>query len=374
MSFKRYGTMKNFVLMLILTVVCGLIISVQSIFGTDDYWTPPAGPGEEQAKMKTLNQIEPRTLILSLPFTITNSGSYYLVNTLEGTNGITINRDDVVLDLGGFSLEGLTNSGNGITVGDDVLDVTIRNGAVDEWAYGIYGTNADHFQILNVSFELNTQGGMRVGDNCVVQGCTATENSGVGIEVGEGGTVNECKVNENQSHGIVAGPASRIIGCTAMRNHGNGISVEMYSTVRDCTLMRNDGNGIQVQASCRVENNNCGDNGKAADGAGIHVTGPGNRIKDNNVTANKRGIDVGNEGKGNWIENNNVIDNNTGIKITGVGNFVIRNAVGTPLVTSPPPVIHFQITNNNCCAEILQNLGESFTNSNPWANIRTTPE
>lgn len=364
--------MKKIGLMLILATVCGVAISVPWALSEEDYWTPPGAPGTDAGKMKTLDEIEPRTAILSLPFVITNPGSYYLVNTLEGTNGITIDRDDVVLDLGGFSIEGLTNSGNGITVGDDVLDVIIRNGAIDEWAYGIYGTNANHFQIVNVSFELNAQGGMRVGDNCVVEGCTATENGGVGIEVDEGGTVSECKVNGNQSHGIVAGPASRVIGCTATRNQDNGISVEMYSTVRDCTLMGNDHNGIEAQASCRVENNNCGDNGKGFGGAGIFVTGPGNCIKDNNVTANELGIYVNNEGKGNWIEANNVVDNTgTGIVVVGVGNFIIRNGVGTPIATNG---VHFQINSANQCAEFLENLGAAFTNSNPWANIRTTAE
>ena len=41
--------------------------------------TPPGAPAET---MKTLEQVEPRTPVSSLPFTITQSGSYYLTTTL----------------------------------------------------------------------------------------------------------------------------------------------------------------------------------------------------------------------------------------------------------------------------------------------------
>jgi hypothetical protein len=62
--------------------------------------------------MKTLAQIEPRTAISSLPFTITNSGSYYLAASLSGSSGqsgITVQADNVTLDLNGFALESLAS-------------------------------------------------------------------------------------------------------------------------------------------------------------------------------------------------------------------------------------------------------------------------
>ena len=73
--------------------------------------TPPGAPAPT---MKTLNQIEPRTPISSLPFTISSSGSYYVTGNLgiTGQNGITINQDNVTLDLGGFTL----SRGSGVRV------------------------------------------------------------------------------------------------------------------------------------------------------------------------------------------------------------------------------------------------------------------
>src|SRR5947209_6985202 len=68
-------------------------------------------PGPSAPTMKTLDQIEPRTPIGSLPYTIEESGSYYVTGNLRfsGTNmacGICIEASDVTLDLGGFVLDG----------------------------------------------------------------------------------------------------------------------------------------------------------------------------------------------------------------------------------------------------------------------------
>ncbi|MBN1669670.1 MAG: right-handed parallel beta-helix repeat-containing protein [Kiritimatiellae bacterium] len=334
---------------------------------------PPGPPGSDEAAMRSLNEIEPRVPIMDLPHVITNSGAYYLLRPLQGTTGITIETDDVVLDLGGFSLQGLTNSGNGLSIVSSVQGVIIRNGAIDGWnGYGISGADAGHVQVLNVSLILNSLGGMRLGDYCTVQECTATENGGHGIELGESCTVKDCKTSANGGCGIVVGFGSQVIGSSAMRNTEQGIRAEIYSTIRDCSVVHNTGHGIQVNASCRVESNNIGDNGKDEGSAGILVPGPGNRIKDNNITANYYGIDVAEEGVGNWIEGNNVIDNNVGIRVLGTGNFIIRNGVGTPLETNSP--VHFAIGETNQYGEILENMGGAFTNSNPWANIRLTEE
>jgi hypothetical protein len=64
--------------------------------------TPPGPPAPT---MKSLDQIEPRRPISSLPFTIASPGSYYLTTNLTGvtgTSGITIATNDVTLDLKGF--------------------------------------------------------------------------------------------------------------------------------------------------------------------------------------------------------------------------------------------------------------------------------
>ena len=67
--------------------------------------------------------------------------------------------------------------------------------------------------------------------------------------------------------------------------------------MKDCTAVGNKGDGIQIGGDSHVVGNNCDSNGfGGGDAAGIHSTGADNRIEDNNVTDNTRGIDVDSSG------------------------------------------------------------------------------
>jgi hypothetical protein len=78
--------------------------------------TPPGAPGP---MMKTLAQIEPRTPISSVPFTISQSGSYYLTNNVTVNTGdaIIITANGVSLDLNGFTI----SSGAAAAIGTGIL-------------------------------------------------------------------------------------------------------------------------------------------------------------------------------------------------------------------------------------------------------------
>src|SRR5438445_6537841 len=99
---------------------------------------PPGPPG---ATMKTLDQIEPRTPISSLPFPITNSGSYYFTTNLilaNSVTGISISADNVTLDLAGFALlSASTSTGSGINISSSKRNICIRNGTIRGWFNGI---------------------------------------------------------------------------------------------------------------------------------------------------------------------------------------------------------------------------------------------
>jgi hypothetical protein len=179
--------------------------------------------------MKTLAQVEPRTLISSLPFFITNSGSYYLAGSLTGASsqsGIIVQADNVTLDLNGFALAGVPGSLAGITVIGGAHNFVTRNGIILGWG-------------------------------------------GNGLDAG--GTIN-----------------SRVEDVIASGNGGHGLVVGTNGWVGNCQSAGNSGDGIQVAAFSVVMNSAC-----ATDGAfGIHATDRGNRIDGNHVTSNVEGIKV----------------------------------------------------------------------------------
>ena len=97
-------------------------------------------------------------------------------------------------------------------------------------------------------------------------------------------------------------------------------------------ISENQNDGIEVGSDSIVLNNELVFNGQGApDGAGVHVTGQGNRIEANNIRGSDRGVDV--DQSGNAIIRNSARDNGA----PGVDNeftdIVAGNLVG--------PVIDF---------------------------------
>ena len=86
--------------------------------------------------MKTLDQLEARTPISSVPFTISAPGSFYLTRNLTVASGdaISITADDVTLDLNGFTISSTASpaSGSGVSLPGSPprRNLTIRNGHI----------------------------------------------------------------------------------------------------------------------------------------------------------------------------------------------------------------------------------------------------
>src|SRR5258706_11097893 len=71
--------------------------------------------GAPAPTMKTLDQVKAGTPIGSAPFTITNSGNYYLSQnlTVSSGNAITIDANGVTLDLNGFTISSSASPAGG---------------------------------------------------------------------------------------------------------------------------------------------------------------------------------------------------------------------------------------------------------------------
>ncbi len=232
-------------------------------------------PGPPAPMMKTLVEMEPRTHIVSLPYTITASGSYYLTNNLNGGGtaaGIIIQASGVTIDLRGFSIEncisGISAAGAGVT------DVAIHNGIVR----GCAGAGIDLGVVAKVRLE----------------GVILTGNGGDGAGIG---------------------PASLVTLCTAKENGLNGLVVGDGGKVFQCVTQSNGGNGIAVASTCQVSDNNC--NLQAA-GAGIATAGNGNRVEGNSCNQNKYGFQI--NGTGNLVIRNNACSNGVSDYSVSTGN------------------------------------------------------
>ena len=216
---------------------CGLLLTVPAALSQGTL-TPPGAPAPT---MKTLSQIEPRTPISSLPYTIGSAGSYYVTTNLavsSAVDGITIAADNVSLDLSGFTLTGFGTANSAINTPSARYNLAIRNGTVRNWGAGVNVGLAYNSQFENLLLCNNTaNAGLQTWDKCTVTACVASSNL-AGILVHDGCLVKDCNTSWN-SNGIVGGSASVIVGCVSTLNDGWGITVGTNSTLSTCTAARN---------------------------------------------------------------------------------------------------------------------------------------
>jgi hypothetical protein len=182
---------------------------------------PAAPPGPT---MKPLDIVEPRTPVSALPFTIDTPGSYYLTANLigsSGLDGITIETDDVTLDLNGFTLTGVAGSLDGIKVLPDNpipfprQNLKVHNGAVRNWGGG--GVTGE--TLLNAQFS-------------------------------------DLRIFNNGGHGIAVGPACQVRRCFVKGNIGSGIrQVNLYGLIEDNEVTGN-GIGLDIVGTEPIVRNN----------------------------------------------------------------------------------------------------------------------
>ena len=215
--------------------------------------TPPGAPAPT---MKSLAQIEPRTPISSLPFTITSGGAYYVTTNLagvSGTNGITISANDVRLDLKGYSLVAVPGAIDGILVSGNRTNLWIGNGTVRGWSYdGIDALNsqASVFTDLNIIGSGNT--GLRSGKAAVVSRCAGIANTQEGFLAFDGCSLSQCVALNNGASGIDAANNCRITDCQAQFNIHDGIAAGSGCSISGCTSANNTNSGISTGFGCSI--------------------------------------------------------------------------------------------------------------------------
>jgi len=204
----------------------GLVGAAAAASASAGTLNPPPGPVAPTGK--TTDEIEPRTPIATVPFTINASGSYYLTGNLAVTTGnaITIAVDDVTLDINGFTISSTASpdSGNAVTISGARSNVVIRSGSIrgtTTFAAGSFtkgGFTNGVFQISAVSV------------NCCVSDVSVHGVGGSGIHFGTTGSaslvVNRCVASVCGANGIVSGT---VRDCVADRTGDSAI-------VSDCSI------------------------------------------------------------------------------------------------------------------------------------------
>ncbi len=182
-----------------------------------------------------------------------------LICTATNANGITVNANDVAINMAGHDLIGPgAGSLDGIAQAATNANLRVHEGRVANWggagACGVrapgYNTRVEHVLV------------------------------------------------ENDTSGVIAGPDGELVDCRAHADAAGGLSTGS-GVIRDCTASGNGGFGIRINNDGVVRDCRCQGNGAVP---GILVTGNGNRIDANFLRNNGYGINV--------VSSNNIIIRN----------------------------------------------------------------
>jgi parallel beta-helix repeat protein len=332
---------------------------------------PPGAPASTMVDLDDLNAgiqgLETRIAIDTLPagggalHQISVPGAYYLRQDLvgvAGSSGLSVNADDVTIDLNGFHVVGVAGAVHGINFGSVItnrFNVEVKNGDIRDWpSVGVGLTGAGFAQgnrLLNVHVEGCGSTGAQLGIAAVVRDCVFRSNGGAGLNangaiencvaesnaigIAGGGSIRGCSVATNTSSGMQIFSGS-VENCRSFSNGGVGIIGSNSVRIVDCLSHQNGGDGIQIGGDCYVSGCQANFNGTSSVGAGVHATGTDNRIEGNNVATNDAGIDCDSAG-------NVVIRNSASGNTDNYGQIVGGNDVGP--------------------------IGTGATSTSPWANI-----
>ena len=244
------------------------------------------------ALASSIASLEAATLINSLPYTINSQGSYYINKNLSSTgNGILVKRNNVTIDLRGYTIRG---PGTGVNygiymqgAGAGLTNVEIKNGTVRNFGHsGIresYASGKNH-RVINVRAISNGVYGIGLnGSNHLIEGCTVSHNGNVGIyNGGYGSTITGNTSYHNKGAGIHAGDGCTVTGNTAYDNENGGITAFDGSTVSGNTAYSNGGDGIKTDSGCTVKNNTANYNQYDGINPGSYNLVDGNTAYDNN--------------------------------------------------------------------------------------------
>lgn len=270
----------------LLTVTCGLLLATS--------FSPAA-------RAETTNC----TPITSLPAVISAQGVYCLTGPL-GTaawngNAITINANNVTIDLNGFKLGGLAAGTNTYTKGiyaNNRANITIRNGTVRGFSYGIHmdGSSSLGHLIEDVRLDQNRNYGvyvrgtghtirrnqvlatggstvittiavgllawgdnMRIMNNDVSDTYDATQSYGIQLYLGANGVIKHnavsgvtntgtalyiAGINLKQATGLVIGNEVMDTGETCILFNGASTGIYRDNTVSGCSVNYSGGGGV----------------------------------------------------------------------------------------------------------------------------------
>ncbi len=305
-------------------VVLALFAGASSAFAQGSL-TPPGAPGQT---MKSLAQIEPRTVIPggTTSYNIAAPGSYVLGGNLtiaEGT-AIVFNSGNATLDLNGFTISSTPDSpyGRAITLAPNISNIRITNGHIA--GSTTYASATHTFAASGFEYGIAAEGSLT---NAEIDHISVSGMKLIGINAPEA-MIHHCSVTLCADDGIVG---ARVSDSRVTFVGGSGI---IGSVVSDCSAtsvgQAVDAHGISGMSIQRSY-------GTADSGSGINATQivegcVGSSVSANGIYAITVNGSNGISTSGNGIRGS-VISYSYGRSTNGTAISAIHSAIGCSVGT-----------------------------------------
>jgi len=243
---------------------------------------------------------------------IQRDGDVYTFTDNIGNQSVVVEKDDVIIDGAGFSIEGKDTSSAqpenyGILV-ERINNVTIRNVAIRHFLYGLFINGSFRNRITNCKIISNTKG--------------------IVIEDSSDNMIRESQITDNFDVGIYVFKSSdtHILDNIVADNTKDGISLFLsennevtYCEIRDNRVgLRIMNSSIEpLVYSCNITSNQ----------VGIYLEASLIHIQFNNIETNGIGIKL--DGSDNRIDRNNFIDNTKQVYDTAWDNPEMSPSINT---------------------------------------------
>jgi len=339
----------------------------------------PGIPVWKSLVSSTNNTLTYKTPISTLPFNISQAGSYVVTKDLTGANGINVTASNVTIDLNFFTLTGSGgNTDKGIEVTGNQTNINIINGSIRNWGnsgIGAATSTNGQFSYLNLLF--NGGDGLTTGANNIITNCVASDNILDGIDGDANCIISYCIANANGDNGIESGINCSIENCTSKSNLFNGIQSGHHCVVKSNTTTSNTFVGIETGDGNTVTNNTSALNGTSGFSLGNASKAEGNTSRSNmahgflcyqDVNLKNNLADSNTQNgfhstfSGGKMDDNNSTDNAIGYFISGNNWLIVRNSANNNSGGG------YAIDPSNTFATVIT-IANINTNTNPYANI-----
>ena len=281
------------------------------------------------ASISPLSADEGRTPIYQ-PTTITQSGHYIITRNISVTSGdaITIQANEVTLDLNGKTIASSSTSGYLIAIANGYSNITIRNGFLAGGSEGVHYSNSStrtRLYLENLAIRNSASYGMEIfgAEHVDVISCRIYSSGSSGIYLHGGsalfsGSVINSSVNGAGASGI------ELNGLTSGEVRGNTV-LNFGTAGYSHGISLNTVFGQNAKGNL-VDGNTVSGGGSDDAGITIAVGSAYNLIINNTITSNGIGISVNSNGNS---ASRNLIANHSshGIEIYGNYNLIEQNQI-----------------------------------------------